>query len=63
MARFTISIPDWYEQALDRLAKLRGINRATLAGQYLIDQIRAETAAHDHDLSATDLDNANDPEP
>ena len=40
MARFSISLSDFYDDRLAALAKLRGVNKATLAGQLLAEAIK-----------------------
>ena len=40
MARFSVSLSDFYDQRLATLARLRGINKATLAGQLLTEAIK-----------------------
>lgn len=40
MARFSISLSSFYDDRLLALAKLRGINKATLAGQLLTEAIK-----------------------
>ena len=40
MARFSVSLSDFYDDRLAALAKLRGVNKATLAGHLLTEAIK-----------------------
>lgn len=52
MARFSISLSKFYDDRLAALAKLRGINKATLAGQLLTEAIKQTYREDEPELQA-----------
>jgi hypothetical protein len=52
MARFTISLPDWYYRKLLLWAKLKGTNRATLTANIVQSRIEANWADIERELEA-----------
>lgn len=52
MARFGVSLPDWYHRKLVLWAKLKGTNRATLAGNILQSRIEANWEGVERELEA-----------
>lgn len=51
MARFQVTLPDWYHRKLQLWAKLKGTNRATLAANIVQARIEANWPDIDKEIS------------
>ena len=52
MARFSISLPDWYHRKLKLWAALKGTNRATLAANIVQARIEANWETVEQEIEA-----------
>ncbi|WP_416671563.1 hypothetical protein [Egbenema bharatensis] len=52
MARFSVSLPDWYYRKLLLWAKLKGTNRATLSSNIIQSRIEANWNEIERELEA-----------
>ncbi|HEY9877066.1 MAG TPA: hypothetical protein V6D29_01360 [Leptolyngbyaceae cyanobacterium] len=52
MARFQVTLPDWYHRKLKLWAKVKGTNRATLAANIVQARIEANWDELDKELNA-----------
>lgn len=52
MARFQVTLPDWYHRKLRLWAKVKGTNRATLAANIVQARIEANWEELDKELNA-----------